>query len=148
MFQTRDLRRLQSNWQCVQPVAGTSSDELIARNECRELLRLDRERFFLQLLYPSLAASSCRLCHPLGDRFHARLPRKAAEAMAEKLSDYLKTAEAAEFLGVSQNTLRAWAKQGKIPVQVNPLNNYRLFRREDLQAFLDSVAGSVLGNSR
>ena len=63
--------------------------------------------------------------------------------MAEKLSDYLKTAEAAEFLGVSQNTLRTWAKQGKIQVRVNPVNNYRLFRRKDLQAFLDSVARPV-----
>jgi excisionase family DNA binding protein len=63
--------------------------------------------------------------------------------MTEKLSDYLKTAEAAEFLGVSQNTLRTWTKQGKIPVRVNPANGYRLFRRKDLQAFLDSVAKPV-----
>jgi len=68
--------------------------------------------------------------------------------MSEKLSDYLMTAEAAEFLGVSQNTLRTWAKQGKIPVQVNPLNNYRLFRREDLQSFLDSVARPVVRKPR
>jgi len=63
--------------------------------------------------------------------------------MTEKLSDYLKTAEAAEFLVVSQNTLRTWAKQGKIEVRVNPVNNYRLFRRKDLQKFLDSVAKPV-----
>ena len=63
--------------------------------------------------------------------------------MSEKLSDYLKTAEAAEFLGVSQNTLRTWAKEGKIRVQVNPVNNYRLFRQKDLQKFLDSVARPV-----
>ena len=68
--------------------------------------------------------------------------------MAEKLSDYLKTAEAAEFLGVSQNTLRTWAKQGKIQVQVNPVNNYRLFRREDLQEFLESVAKPVTRKPR
>lgn len=61
------------------------------------------------------------------------------DEMATRLSDYLKTA-AAEFLGVSQNTLRTWAKQGKIQVQVNPVNGYRLFRREDLQEFLESVA--------
>lgn len=60
--------------------------------------------------------------------------------MTEKLSDYLKTAEAAEFLGVSQNTIRTWAKQDKIPVRVNSANGYRLFRQKDLQAFLDSVA--------
>ncbi|HCO23469.1 MAG TPA: MerR family DNA-binding transcriptional regulator [Gimesia maris] len=68
--------------------------------------------------------------------------------MSEKLSDYLMTAEAAEFLGVSQNTLRTWAKQGQIPVQVNPVNNYRLFRREDLQSFLDSVAEPIVKKPR
>ena len=60
--------------------------------------------------------------------------------MSEKLSEYLK---AAQFLGVSQNTVRTWAKQGKIQVRVNPVNNYRLFRRKDLQKFLDSVAKPV-----
>jgi len=68
--------------------------------------------------------------------------------MTEKLSDYLKTAEAAEFLVVSQNTLRTWAKQGKIEVRVNPVNNYRLFRRKDLQKFLDSVAKPVTRKPR
>lgn len=63
--------------------------------------------------------------------------------MSDKLSDYLKTAEAAAFLGVSQNTLRTWAKEGKIPVRLNPVNGYRLFRQKDLQAFLDSVAKPV-----
>ncbi len=65
-----------------------------------------------------------------------------------KLHEYLKTAEAAEFLGVSQNTLRAWAKQGKIPVQINPANNYRLFRQQDLQSFLDSVGKPVPSKPR
>jgi len=64
------------------------------------------------------------------------------DAMTEKLSDYLKTADAAEFLGVSQNTLRTWAKQGKIRVRVNPANGYRLFPQKDLQAFLKSMARS------
>ncbi|QDV66077.1 Helix-turn-helix domain protein [Crateriforma conspicua] len=68
--------------------------------------------------------------------------------MTEKLSEYLKTAEAAEFLGVSQNTLRTWAKHGKIPVQINPMNNYRLFRRKDLQKLLDSVAKPVSRRSK
>ncbi|WP_228030503.1 helix-turn-helix domain-containing protein [Gimesia benthica] len=39
------------------------------------------------------------------------------------MSEYLKTEEAAEFLGVSQNTQRNWTKLGKIPVQFNTLNN-------------------------
>jgi excisionase family DNA binding protein len=53
-----------------------------------------------------------------------------------KVSDYVKTAEAAEILGVSQNTLRAWTKSGKIPVRRNPVNGYRLFSRRELLAFL------------
>ncbi|MGQ9822763.1 MAG: helix-turn-helix domain-containing protein [Thermogutta sp.] len=57
----------------------------------------------------------------------------------KKLDQYVKIAEAARFLGVSQNTLRTWATEGKIPVRINPTNNYRLFRLEDLQRFLESV---------
>lgn len=76
----------------------------------------------------------------MGYTKHDSLPPFTGDEMAEKLSDYLKTAAAAEFLGVSQNTLRTWAKQGKIQVQVNPVNGYRLFRQKDLQKFLDSVA--------
>ena len=57
----------------------------------------------------------------------------------EKLNEYVKTAEAAEFLGVSQNTLRKYAAAGKIPVRINPANGYRLFKRKDLEAFLQQI---------
>lgn len=57
----------------------------------------------------------------------------------QKLDEYVKTAEAALILGVSQNTLRAWAKGGKIPMRRNPANGYRLFCRADLEAFLKKV---------
>jgi excisionase family DNA binding protein len=60
----------------------------------------------------------------------------------EKLSEYLKTAEAAELLGVSQNTLRSWAASGKIPVTRNPANGYRLFRRSDLERLLREISES------
>ena len=60
-----------------------------------------------------------------------------------KLSEYVMTAEAAEILGVSQNTLRGWAKQGKIPMHLNPANGYRLFRRDDLDDFLREAAKPV-----
>lgn len=59
-----------------------------------------------------------------------------------KLSDYVKTAEAAEILGVAQNTLRKWAAEGKIPVHRNPANGYRLFKRSDLEKFLRQVESS------
>ena len=57
-----------------------------------------------------------------------------------KLSEYVKVAEAARILGVSQNTLRAWAEAGKIPVRRNLANHYRLFLRRDLERFLARVA--------
>ena len=60
-----------------------------------------------------------------------------------KLSDYVKIAEAADILGVSQGTVRAWAEAGKIPMHRNPANGYRLFKRSDLQDFLKKVARPV-----
>jgi excisionase family DNA binding protein len=60
-----------------------------------------------------------------------------------KLREYVKVAEAAEILGVSQGTVRAWAEAGKIPMHKNPANGYRLFQRDDLENFLKSVARPV-----
>jgi excisionase family DNA binding protein len=57
-----------------------------------------------------------------------------------KVSEYVKVAEAAEILGVSQNTVRAWAENGKLPAHRNPANGYRLFRRTDLEKFLKKIA--------
>lgn len=59
-----------------------------------------------------------------------------------KLSDYVKTAEAAEILGVAQNTLRKWAERGDVPMHRNPANGYRLFKRSDLEKFLKRVEQS------
>jgi len=59
-----------------------------------------------------------------------------------KLSEYVMTAEAAEILGVSQNTLRSWATSGKVPVSRNPANGYRLFRRTDLERLLTEISDS------
>jgi excisionase family DNA binding protein len=64
-----------------------------------------------------------------------------------KLTDYLLTAQAAEVLGVSQNTLRTWADEGKIPTRRNPANGYRLFQRKDLEAFLRQVERSARSSS-
>lgn len=60
-----------------------------------------------------------------------------------KLSEYVKVAEAAEILGVSQGTVRTWAEAGKIPMHKNPANGYRLFRRDDLETFLRDIAQPV-----
>lgn len=65
-----------------------------------------------------------------------------------KLSEYVKTAEAAKILGVAQNTLRKWAAQGKVPMHRNPANGYRLFRRAELDALLRATAQPVRPEAR
>jgi len=61
----------------------------------------------------------------------------------KKFNEYVRVAEAARTLGVSQNTLRAWAAAGKIPVRRNPANGYRLFLRRDLERFLAKAARNI-----
>ena len=63
-----------------------------------------------------------------------------------KLSEYVKVAEAAEILGVSQGTVRSWAEAGKIPMHKNPANGYRLFQRSDLQRFLKTLERPIRPN--
>jgi excisionase family DNA binding protein len=61
---------------------------------------------------------------------------ESGSAEVEKLSDYLRISEAAEYLGVSPNTLRNWVNAGKVAAIRHPVNDYRLFTREDLDALL------------
>ena len=64
------------------------------------------------------------------------------------LREYLKVAEAAEFIGVSQTTLRKWADDGKISMYVNKANGYRLFMQEDLEKFLSDMAKPVIRKAK
>ena len=41
--------------------------------------------------------------------------------------------EAARMVGVHPDTLRRWERRGKLAVHRNPMNNYRLYRIEDLE---------------
>jgi excisionase family DNA binding protein len=56
-----------------------------------------------------------------------------------KLRDYLRISDAAEYLGVSPNTLRNWENAGKVVAVRHPVNGYRLFRRTDLDVLLKQV---------
>ncbi|QDV81042.1 Helix-turn-helix domain protein (plasmid) [Planctomycetes bacterium K2D] len=55
-------------------------------------------------------------------------------------SEYLLVTDAAEFLGVSPNTMRNWGRDGKIPEYRHPVNNYRLFKRKDLERLQKKLA--------
>jgi DNA (cytosine-5)-methyltransferase 1 len=57
----------------------------------------------------------------------------------KKITDYLKIQDAADFLGVTPNTLRNWEKDKKIQVYRNPQNSYRLYNKEDLEQLLNKI---------
>lgn len=60
------------------------------------------------------------------------------------LEDFLTIQQAADFLGVAPNTLRYWEKNGKISVYRHPNNNYRLYKKEDLENILRAIKASVI----
>ena len=60
----------------------------------------------------------------------------------ENLRDFLRISEAAEYLGVSPNTLRNWENAGKIVAHRHPVNGYRLFKQEELDELLRPIQSS------
>lgn len=53
--------------------------------------------------------------------------------MPELEGEYLTVKDACELLGISPNTLRSWGAAGKVTEYRHPMNNYRLFRRVELE---------------
>lgn len=52
---------------------------------------------------------------------------------------YLTIKEAAKFLGVTALTLRNWDKQGKLVAYRHPMNNYRVYRLDQLEIVVRSI---------
>ena len=55
------------------------------------------------------------------------------------MKDYITIKKAAEYLKVSGQTLRNWDKQGKLKTYRNPMNNYRLYKKAELDKILKSI---------
>jgi len=58
----------------------------------------------------------------------------------QNLRDFITIRQAANMVGVSPATLRNWDRSGKLKAARNPMNGYRLYRREDLEEFLQRIA--------
>ncbi|PIR71854.1 MAG: MerR family DNA-binding transcriptional regulator [Candidatus Nealsonbacteria bacterium CG10_big_fil_rev_8_21_14_0_10_37_25] len=52
---------------------------------------------------------------------------------------YLTVREVADSLGVTSLTLRNWDKSGKLKAYRNPINNYRLYKPEDIELLLRKI---------
>lgn len=52
---------------------------------------------------------------------------------------YLTIKEAAEMLGVTPLTLRNWDKQGKLVAYRHPINNYRVYRLDQMEMMFRSI---------
>jgi len=66
----------------------------------------------------------------------------------KKIQDYLQIKEAAELLGVTAATLRNWERAGKLISHRHPINQYRLYKREDLEELLINIRDSKPASPR
>jgi len=55
---------------------------------------------------------------------------------------YLTIKEAAEILGVAPLTLRNWDKRGILSAYRNPVNNYRVYRKDQIDLFMRRIENS------
>ena len=52
---------------------------------------------------------------------------------------YLTIKETAKLLGVTTLTLRNWDKAGKLRAYRNPINNYRVYKPEEIEVFMRRI---------
>ena len=52
---------------------------------------------------------------------------------------FIQIKEAAKILGVSKLTLRNWDKAGKLVALRHPINNYRVYKSEDIEQIIKKI---------
>lgn len=58
---------------------------------------------------------------------------------------YLNVNEVAKLLGVTPLTIRNWDNRGVLSAYRNPINNYRMYKIEDVEALLRTIEASKGG---
>jgi len=56
---------------------------------------------------------------------------------SKQLRGMMRVGEAAEFCGVTAETLRNWDRAGKLVAHRHPLTGYRYYRREEIEMFIE-----------
>jgi len=68
-----------------------------------------------------------------------RIPIQLHHIETPQVKKYLTVKEVAKMLGVAPLTLRNWDKSGKLKAYRNPINNYRIYRPEEIELFLRKI---------
>lgn len=55
------------------------------------------------------------------------------------IKKYLSIKEVSKLLGVTPLTLRNWDKSNKLKACRNPINNYRVYKAEEIELFLRRI---------
>ncbi len=59
------------------------------------------------------------------------------------IKEYYSIAEASEILGKSKETLRRWDREGKLTAVREPISNYRIYKKEQLNLFFDLLSNGT-----
>ncbi len=59
------------------------------------------------------------------------------------MNDYLTLSEASEYIGKSKETLRRWDREGKLSAVREPMSNYRVYKREQVESLFSEFNSSV-----
>ena len=57
--------------------------------------------------------------------------------------EFVLVSEAAEMLGVCPNTIRAWGTNGRITEYRHPVNDYRMFKRKEIERLIKKMREPV-----
>lgn len=55
---------------------------------------------------------------------------------------FLNVKQVAKILGVTPLTVRNWDKRGKLEAYRNPINNYRVYKVDDVEKLLEEIENS------
>lgn len=55
---------------------------------------------------------------------------------------FLTVKQVAKLLGVTPLTIRNWDKRGRLQAYRNPINNYRVYKNEDVENLLKDIEGT------
>lgn len=66
------------------------------------------------------------------------------------MNEYMTLSETAEYIGKSKETLRRWDKEGKLTAVREPMSNYRLYRKSEIDTlfadFLNEIDLEIISN--